>query len=67
MTAYHYSKVSFLKLQCWLHGRVKQGIMYSRVVLYFTMHADILQLLCQGGQCDDHEFLSTDFKLAEQD
>ena len=41
--------------------------MYSRVVLYFTMHADILQLLCQGGQCDDHEFLSTDFKLAEQD
>ena len=67
VTTYQYSKVSFLKLQCRLHGRVKQCIMYSRVVLYFTMHADILQLLCRDRQCDDHKFLSTVFKFAEQD
>ena len=32
-----------------------------------TMHADTLQLLYRGGQCDDHEFFSTVFKFAEQD
>jgi len=67
VTTYQHSKASFLKLQCWLDGRTKHCIMSSRVVLFFTMHADVLQLLWRGGQCDDHEFLGTVFKFAEQD